>query len=184
MTDIGTRLKLVRNEWGLTQKEFAARIGVTNAHISKIEKGLTVPSNSLTKLICQQFKVSEQWLVYGKGPHFVEDLWSVEDEAMYSATDKFNKLLKKDGIVRSIMVELESLYAEIIDPPLKSELQTIEYLTLCLKLITHIEYYVSDQKKGLKDTQLLMEYSKQMLIENLKGDIDSFEKYFNDNKRQ
>lgn len=62
MNDICIRIKELRNKTGMSQVEFAKRLGVTNAHISKIEKGGTVPSYALIKLIAKEYKVKEDWM--------------------------------------------------------------------------------------------------------------------------
>lgn len=49
--DIGTRLKLVRQIFGLTQRELARRAGVTNGAISLIEQNRVSPSISSLKKI-------------------------------------------------------------------------------------------------------------------------------------
>jgi transcriptional regulator with XRE-family HTH domain len=50
--DLGTRLRAVREEHGLSQRELARRAGVTNATISLIEKNKSSPSvSSLKKLL-------------------------------------------------------------------------------------------------------------------------------------
>ena len=50
--DIGTRLKLVRQIFGLTQRELARRAGVTNGAISLIEQNRVSPSiSSLRKIL-------------------------------------------------------------------------------------------------------------------------------------
>lgn len=51
-TDIGGRLKLIRERNGLSQRELAKRAGITNSNISMIEQGLVSPSiNSLAKVL-------------------------------------------------------------------------------------------------------------------------------------
>ncbi|BBN54240.1 hypothetical protein TRE132_23650 [Pseudomonas chlororaphis subsp. aurantiaca] len=50
--DTGTRLKLVRESYKLSQRELARRSGVTNATISLIEQNRVSPSvSSLKKLL-------------------------------------------------------------------------------------------------------------------------------------
>lgn len=50
--DIATRLQLVRQRYGLSQRELAKRAGVTNSSISMIEQGRVSPSiSSLDKLL-------------------------------------------------------------------------------------------------------------------------------------
>ena len=59
MDDICVRVKLIRTSFKMSQKDFSLRLGVTNAHISRIEKGLTRPSAALVKLICQTYNINE-----------------------------------------------------------------------------------------------------------------------------
>lgn len=49
--DIGSRLKAIREEHGLSQRELARRAGVTNATISLIEKNKSSPSVSSLKKV-------------------------------------------------------------------------------------------------------------------------------------
>ncbi|NSW90252.1 MAG: helix-turn-helix domain-containing protein [Firmicutes bacterium] len=64
---IADRIKLIRKEAKLTQKQFGERIGVSDAHISKIESNKDNPSDSLIKVICMEFDINEQWLRDGIG---------------------------------------------------------------------------------------------------------------------
>ncbi|GAA5442246.1 HTH-type transcriptional regulator PuuR [Microbulbifer sp. NBRC 101763] len=51
-SDVGIRLKMVRNIYGISQRELARRAGVTNATISFIEQGRVSPSvGSLNKIL-------------------------------------------------------------------------------------------------------------------------------------
>lgn len=93
MNTIAERLKAIRTDCGLNQIEFSKIIGVTNAHISRMEKGITVPSDSLTKLICKEFGVNEEWLKTGIEPMYMEDFETYTDEILSSSINLFNKLL-------------------------------------------------------------------------------------------
>ena len=42
--DLGNKIKELRNKKGLTQEELAHRIGADKGYISRIERGLTVPT--------------------------------------------------------------------------------------------------------------------------------------------
>ena len=42
--ELGGKIKQMRNQKGLTQEELAKRIGANKSYISRIEKGITVPS--------------------------------------------------------------------------------------------------------------------------------------------
>lgn len=66
----GDRIRIVREIFGLNQVEFAKRLCVTNAHISKLEKRDVKPSGALMKLICMEFRISADWLEKGEGPMY------------------------------------------------------------------------------------------------------------------
>lgn len=63
----GKRVKEVRKNKRLTQQAFADVLGVTKAHISKIETENANPSESLMRTICFSFGISEKWLKTGEG---------------------------------------------------------------------------------------------------------------------
>lgn len=56
--DIGERLKVVRNSFGLSQRELAKRAGVTNSTISMIEKNSVSPSISSLRKVISGFPMS------------------------------------------------------------------------------------------------------------------------------
>jgi transcriptional regulator with XRE-family HTH domain len=64
---IGDRIKQLRKLYNCTQKEFGEFIGVTDAHISKIESGKDLPSAALIKEIAITFNVREEWISTGEG---------------------------------------------------------------------------------------------------------------------
>lgn len=58
----GAKIKEIRQQSGLSQQEFGARLGVSHAHISKIESGKENPSETLLKLIGYEFSTTK---IYG-----------------------------------------------------------------------------------------------------------------------
>lgn len=56
--DVGTRLKMVRESRGLSQRELAKRAGVTNASISLIEQNRVSPSISSLKKVLDGIPMS------------------------------------------------------------------------------------------------------------------------------
>lgn len=69
---MNTRFKKLRKYLGMSQEAFGARIGITKASISQIEKGTNLASNTTIKAICREFNVSEEWLRNGSGDMFIE----------------------------------------------------------------------------------------------------------------
>lgn len=65
--NINQRLKMLRKEMGLNQKDFGAKIGLGQGAVSWIEKdGNTVIDQNI-RLICDTFNISENWLRNGEG---------------------------------------------------------------------------------------------------------------------
>ena len=88
MASIGERIKVTRKETSFSQVEFAKAIGVTHGHISKVERGITTPSNQLIRSICTHFGVSYDWLATGTGPKSSDDV-SLED--LFDQADKLSR---------------------------------------------------------------------------------------------
>ena len=68
---MGNRIKELRKALGLTQQEFADRIGVKRGAIANYEIGRNA-SDTAVALICREFGVSEHWLRTGDGEMFVQ----------------------------------------------------------------------------------------------------------------
>lgn len=64
------RIKELRKALRLSQKEFGARLGVTDAAISSLESGRRSITEQMEKSICREFNVSYDWLKYGTGDMF------------------------------------------------------------------------------------------------------------------
>lgn len=67
------RIKSLREELHLTQKEFGEKIGITNTAVSKLEKKERAASDRVVRDICREFNVNEEWLRTGQGEMFVLD---------------------------------------------------------------------------------------------------------------
>ena len=65
--DIGSRIKQIRKDSGLTQGEFGSRIGISLSGVSSLEIGKNTPSEQTIRAICSEFNVNRDWLVYGIG---------------------------------------------------------------------------------------------------------------------
>ena len=92
---LGERIKLKREELGLTQLQLAQALGVTPQHISVIEKGKRSPSlDSLAKL-AQELGVTTDYLITGK-ESVVSDIISV------IKADKNLDLEVKNALVRLV----------------------------------------------------------------------------------
>ncbi|CEP50424.1 putative transcriptional regulator [[Clostridium] sordellii] len=62
-----SRLKELRNSLGLSQKDFGAKLCLSQDHISSLENGRRKITDRTIKDICDEFNVNEKWLRTGNG---------------------------------------------------------------------------------------------------------------------
>lgn len=59
----GTRVKIAREQKGLTQEQLAEKIDMTNNYISNIERNRSIPSISTLVRICNSLDVTPDYLL-------------------------------------------------------------------------------------------------------------------------
>ncbi len=64
------RLKKIRRTLGLTQQEFANKIGIKRNSYANYEIGRNTPIDAIILSICREFNVNENWLRTGEGEMF------------------------------------------------------------------------------------------------------------------
>ena len=80
METVAERIIKVVDSLGMSKSEFARKINVTPAYISKLGKFTdSVPSDRTILDICREFDVNEEWLRTGEGDMFVQ---KTKDEAL------------------------------------------------------------------------------------------------------
>lgn len=80
--EIGRRIRKYREERELSQKEFAALIGVSNSRVSNWEQGLNRPDADILADICRVLKVSPSELL---DVHLSEDDLSTQERNILRA---------------------------------------------------------------------------------------------------
>lgn len=108
MTNIGERIKRLRKESKLNQKDFSKSIGITQGALSEIENNNTKPSIDTIVAISEKFKISTNWLLTGKEI----ELNSTDDSlAEYI---KLGKELKEKGFtpedIKNLLKAIEIFY--------------------------------------------------------------------------
>ncbi|MBN1349763.1 helix-turn-helix domain-containing protein [candidate division KSB1 bacterium] len=69
---IGERLRQIRKEKGLTQRDTGEMLGINFQHVSKYERAEFIPTfENLIKLI-DLFSLNINWLLTGNGPAYLE----------------------------------------------------------------------------------------------------------------
>lgn len=90
------RLKELRKSLGLTQQEFAERLGIKRNAVANYEVGRNAPADMVISLICREFGVNETWLRTGDGPQFVEltraeEIQKMVDDIMRDHPEAFRR---------------------------------------------------------------------------------------------
>ena len=113
---ISDRIKDLRKELNLKQSDFANKIGIKQAAISAIEKGIRNVTDRIINDICREFNVNEEWLRNGTGemfaPTFNDKLDQLATEYNFSKLEYtfFCSYLKLDEKKREAVTEfLESI---------------------------------------------------------------------------
>lgn len=65
------RIKALRKALGLTQQDFADKLGIKRGAIANYEIGRNEPIDAVLSLICREFNVNPVWLREGTGEMFV-----------------------------------------------------------------------------------------------------------------
>lgn len=79
MVDFGTRLKSLRTQMGLTQKQFAERLGVTKSVVSYYELQERYPSPEILVKLARIFHVSTDYLLGVEMTQYL-DISDLDDE--------------------------------------------------------------------------------------------------------
>lgn len=117
METIGARIKLLRDELGLSMAAFGDKIKMTNSNVSKMEKDLRVVTDRTIALICSEFKVNEEWLRTGEGEMFItlnEEFADIVSEAFLKGGDEYKELMIKVSKMSEKEFKLISDFANLI----------------------------------------------------------------------
>ena len=69
-TEICRRIRQIRKMKKLSQKDFAASVGMSQGHLCVIERQERPPSVTLLKAICHEYRINPDWLRSGDGEQF------------------------------------------------------------------------------------------------------------------
>lgn len=120
--EVHDRIKLVREQAGLSQAEFGKRLGISRDMCANIENNrLRNPSSKepILKLICKEFGVSYPWLIKGIGEmndseeseamEIVEGVMTGDNEFAKKVLVAFARMSEdKWRLIREIIEDIES----------------------------------------------------------------------------
>lgn len=161
----GESIKAIRQRYGLSQQEFGARLGVTHAHISKIESGKENPSETLLRLIKYEFKIDKLSGVVSAEvtkPKIKQYLKMLENLLLDQNTS--------DGSLYNsefMLAALTSIYRNTCETEIYREL-LLESLS---GIIDEIAQFIESTKNGCTDQDTVL--LKESKFSRLKIEIDS-----------
>jgi repressor LexA len=92
--NVGRRIKQLRQTLGLTQTEFASKIGITYKMLGLYERGKYEPSEKVLKLISSTFGISYEWLKTGQGEMWEKREKTLLEELEAKTREVFEKLVR------------------------------------------------------------------------------------------
>lgn len=110
---IGYRIRYVRQYLDLTQEQFSERLGITAAHISRVEHGIGNFSIALVRLISKVYLINEEWILTGKGEMFISQCVN-EKSAEYEQFIK--ELADINNQISKLIQKMESSHANDRSP--------------------------------------------------------------------
>ena len=103
------RVKEVRKSLNLTMEQFGNKLGVTKVAISNIEKEKRNLTEQMSRAICREFNVSEEWLKTGEGEMYQQ--LSEDEEIAGIVSDLLEE--GKDNAFYGIILEIAKTYNEL-----------------------------------------------------------------------
>ena len=92
--ELKDRIRKIRLDAGLTQKEFAQRIGVSRIYISGWETNQSSPGSARLFVIAEKFNVNPDWLIDGSGEPYKSQTVDAKTRAQIER-EHINKLFSE-----------------------------------------------------------------------------------------
>jgi len=135
--DFAYRIKELRETLGLSQREFAEKLGKARRTIQHWESGNITPPENVLRLIEQTFSVNPEWLRHGKGEMFLSKQQEIDPEDLteedvirlmaQKLVDKVERKLRKRGKKLSSKQKEELLETFIEELKEFGEIKTLRF---------------------------------------------------------
>lgn len=123
--EFNDRLKAARKKLGLTQQEFAEKLGIKRGAIANYEIGRNFPIDAVVTLICREFGINEVWLRTGEGG----------EDNMFTKVDADDRYSINLGKLSTTDNEMAQRMVNAISESSPEELKIIEaFMKKCLGL--------------------------------------------------
>lgn len=151
------RLKSLRSELNITQKDFADKVGITAAALSSYENNLKNPSIAVAKRISEAFNVSIDWLC------------GLSDKKTYN-----DEIETYSDVIR-LFLKLEKKLKIYVSPVLYIDLNARSLPSISFNNSKIQEFLIEWEKmKDLHDSSTIDDDVYNLWIEKTLGKYDSF----------
>ncbi len=82
-TEIGTRLKAIREKSALSQEQFAVKLGIVRSTYSRAERGECFLSVEGMQSLAKDLNISINWLLLGQGEMFLSKSTANEEVVLF-----------------------------------------------------------------------------------------------------
>ncbi len=119
---LGERINFVRKNNNMNQSDFALELGISQAHVSKLEKDTEKPSETLLILISHRFNVSIDWLKKEEGTAEKFINWNCSENGLEAKYMHFRETADKlldfyKGFDRQCFVEAFGYFITLLSAP-------------------------------------------------------------------
>lgn len=101
---VNDRIKDIRKDLKLTQKEFAESVGMAENTVCLIENGKRKISEKTIHIICRTFDINLHWLVTGEGEKYKND-----NKISFIMGRLLSSNEKEDILIKEMLTEMYSL---------------------------------------------------------------------------
>lgn len=89
--EINERILYLSRYFGLTQKDFADKIGISRQTVYNVIRSVYHPSFKMTTAVLKTFpSVNPRWLLHGEGEAILKEPMLEEDKFVYRTKDLFD----------------------------------------------------------------------------------------------
>jgi len=100
---LAKKIVQLRKERNLTQKELASIVGVHFSHMSRYERGISLPSIDVVKKLAQMFHVSADYLLFDEGQSIVRA--HIADQELLQQFERISCMSEREKTAVKLILE-------------------------------------------------------------------------------
>jgi transcriptional regulator with XRE-family HTH domain len=100
---LAKKIVQLRKERNLTQKELASIVGVHFSHMSRYERGISLPSIDVVKKLAQMFHVSTDYLLFGESQAMVRA--DIVDHELLQQFERISRMSEREKTAVKTILE-------------------------------------------------------------------------------